>query len=80
MYEEVKIKIDKRDAMNRHRVPVKQWRKWSTAARKVFNELYSAMQQNKELFLHPHQEKLSNRMWKTTAWNAAWIAADALRR
>lgn len=79
MYEEIKLKIDKRDAANKHRVPKKQWRKWSLLARKVFNELYSAMVLNKELFLHPHQKKLTNRMWKTTAWNAAWIAADATR-
>lgn len=78
-YEEVKIKVAKRDAVNRHRVPPKKWRKWSMLARKVFNELFSCMSENRDLFLHPHQEKISQRLWKTTCWNAAWIAADAVQ-
>lgn len=77
MYQEVKIKVDKRDAINRHRVPKKQWQKWSVAARKVFNEVYSAMAKNAKLFMHPKQERVPARMWTTTAWNAAWTAADA---
>lgn len=79
MIETVEIKVDKRDGMNRHKVPQKKWRKWSLAARKVFNETYSAMSSNQKLFLHPQHENVSKRLWKTTAWNAAWIAADALR-
>ena len=63
---------------NRFKVPLKKWRKWNRVARKVFNETFSAMSSNQGLFLHPHQDKLSRRMWRTTAWNAAWIAADAV--
>lgn len=63
---------------NRYKVPAKKWRKWGPVARRVFNETYSAMAGNQRLFLHPHQDKISSRMWRTTAWNAAWIAADAV--
>ena len=79
MYEEVKLKVEKRTAVNRHLVPKRQWRKWSAAGRKVFNEVFSTMSQNQRTFLHPHHDKISWRLRKTTAWNAAWIAADALR-
>jgi hypothetical protein len=79
MYEEIRVKIDKRDGVNRHHVPKKQWSKWSIAGRKVFNEVYSSMVQNAGLFLHPKQGKIPATMWKTTAWNAAWTAASSLR-
>lgn len=76
-----KVKIDgvMKSRANLYHVPLRQWRKWGPIGRQVFNELYSAMAGNQELFLHPHAEKLSKRMWRTTAWNAAWIAADATR-
>lgn len=75
--EQVNIKC-KTGTRNRYAVPVKQWRKWSVGARRVFNELYSSMIQNQDLFMHPSQAGLvSKRNWKTTAWNAAWIAASA---
>lgn len=63
---------------NRYKVPLKKWRKWTDTARRVFNETYSTMVNNQWTFLHPQQEKISRRMWRTTAWNAAWIAADAV--
>ena len=79
MIEEVKFSVPKRESVNRHKVPLRQWRKWNVAARKVFNEVYGTMAQNQWTFLHPHQGKISAKMWKTTAWNAAWIAADACK-
>lgn len=64
---------------NKNRVPVSQWRKWDEAERSLFNTLYSYMYDNMELFLHPKQKAPEHLHWKTTAWNAAWIAADELR-
>ena len=78
MYEEVRLTVPRRESVNRNKVPVKQWRKWSPVARKVFNEVYGTMNKNQWTFLHPKQDKLSARMWNTVAWNAAWIAADAV--
>lgn len=63
---------------NTYRVPKKRWQTWDEAARYVFNETYSTMHDNVELFLHPKQEEPGHIEWKTTAWNAAWIAADAV--
>ena len=63
--------------MNTYKVPKKKWSKWSALARSVFNSVYGAMQTCPEMYWHPHQGKISARYWRTTSWNAAWIAADA---
>lgn len=65
---------------NAHKVPARQWGKWEAQARAVFNETYITMKQNKELFLHPKQDAPRDEYWNTTAWNAAWTAADAVNR
>ena len=74
----VEVKGVEVSGANRYKVPLKKWRKWNATARRVFNETYSAMSSNQYIFLHPQQGKISNRLWRTTAWNAAWIAADAV--
>ena len=65
-------------AANRYKVPQKQWRKWSDKAREVFNETYRTMVRNQWAFLHPKAEAAPRAHWRTVAWNAAWIAADAV--
>jgi len=64
---------------NLHNVQQRTWRKWSAVARHTFNELYSSMKKNQILFLHPKQGALTRQKWQTVAWNAAWVAADAIR-
>ena len=66
---------------NKYKVPVKTWRKWSQRARYVFNDLYSSMTNSPFAFRTPALDKvkLTARQWKVTAWNAAWMAADAVR-
>lgn len=64
-------------ARNRHKVPQKQWRKWSPEAREMFNELYGDMR-DAELFRHPKSAPIKGWEWKTTRWNAAWYAASLL--
>ncbi len=66
----------KESTKNLFRVHSSQWRKWSTAGHKTFNGLYSAMLTGSQHFAHPKQDKIPLRRWKTTCWNAAWIAAD----
>jgi hypothetical protein len=61
---------------NKHRVGVRKWRRWSEVGQRVFNDTYSFMRRNQDLFLHPDTAKTPARRWDTTAWNAAWIAAD----
>ena len=63
---------------NTFKVPSKQWRKWTPAARKVFNRTYDDMLNNQHVFLHPKTAAVPQEQWKTTAWNAAWTAADAV--
>lgn len=74
-----KVKIDgiQQSRANLFRVPEKQWRKWGPVSRGVFNEVYSSMNRNQWVFLHPKAEKASRTQWRTTAWNAAWTAAGA---
>ena len=76
---EDEIILPVRTVANRHKVSQSQWRKWNTLARKVFNEVYGTMKRNQSLFLHPRQSKAESKLWNTTAWNAAWTAADAIR-
>jgi hypothetical protein len=75
--EEVEISFlwSRRNAYN---VPQKAWRSWTPQARQLFNEVYSSMRRNQELFKHPKAEKDSREHWKTVCWNAAWTAAHAV--
>lgn len=61
---------------NLHKVNKRKWRKWGPVAQDVFNRLYYTMKKNQHIFLHPKQEAIPKQLWKTTAWNAAWLAAD----
>lgn len=63
---------------NVHKVPTKQWRRWSDEAKTAFNELYSLGERNQEIFRHPKQPTMLDDHWKTVSWNFAWLAADAV--
>lgn len=61
---------------NVYRVHPRKWKKWSVVARGTFNKTYSRMRENPALFRHPSDPPRSKTWASTTAWNAAWIAAD----
>jgi len=63
---------------NRYKVPKTQWSKWLPPSQDVFNVVYGVMIENQRIFQHPKAVPLDPEHWKTTAWNAAWIAADAV--
>lgn len=65
------------DVKNKHKVPAKQWKRWSAHARLVFNTVFGAMR-DQSLYLHPKATPAKREHWRTTRWNAAWIAADAV--
>ena len=65
--------------MNKHDVPKRQWKKWNEQEQYLFNSIYDQMTQRPDLFVHPHVVVPSFEYWSTTAWNAAWIAANDLR-
>ncbi len=50
----------------------------SKKARKVAKYLFRLMHDNQHLFKHPKAPTLPRKQWATTAWNAAWMAADAV--
>lgn len=62
---------------NVYKVNERQWKKWGEKGQKVFIEVFERMRDNQDLFLHPVVNLLPEKQWETTAWNAAWIAADA---
>ncbi len=62
---------------NKHKVPKKQWVKWSNHAKKIFNELYESMVgRGQWKFLHVKQPAIPKNWWQVTAWNASWTAAS----
>ena len=63
---------------NINRVPSKQWKKWSEQARTVFNRVYDFAIDSQWAMSHPKSYVQKDEHWKTTAWNMAWIAADAV--
>lgn len=63
---------------NTYRVPKKQWARWPDIAQRVFNSQYQCMANNQDLFRHPRAETVAPGHWDTTAYNAAWIAADGV--
>jgi hypothetical protein len=76
--ENVEVRLTK-SRQNIYNVPLKQWRKWGSGERQVFNEVYSSMRRNQWIFKHPKAAKDSREHWKTTCWNAAWTAAAAAK-
>lgn len=63
---------------NKFKVPTSQWRKWPDFAQRVFNEVYDTMRYSQSLMVHPKGGLVGQEYWNTTAWNAAWTAADAV--
>jgi hypothetical protein len=63
---------------NRYKVPSRQWSRWSQIARRVFNGTYKAMQGPSTAYMHPDAPPQRRVWWRTVAWNAAWLAADAV--
>lgn len=69
-------------AVNKFRVPKKAWGYWTLVARHVFNKTYQTMIESPDVFRHPEDQKteIVPEYWKTTAWNAAWMAASVCSR
>lgn len=77
-YEDINIPA-KMHSRNEFKVPRAKWREWSKLARRVFNDVYSSMTDSAWAFQAPSIKAVTGRAWKTTAWNSAWIAADAVK-
>lgn len=62
---------------NKFHVPASAWRKWPDVCQRVFNETYGVLKANPTLYTHPKAVPVFPEHWDTTAWNAAWTAADS---
>lgn len=65
---------------NKFKVNKRQWRKWTLVGQMTFNMLYDHMMKFPDLYKHPDHEFVSDVNFKTTAWNASWMAADLTSR
>jgi|GEM_PF-4746071 len=61
---------------NKHAVGGEKWNDWHPQAQQTFNYLFEMMTKSVDLFLHPKAPRPSKEGARTTAWNAAWLAAD----
>jgi hypothetical protein len=70
-----------RPVVNKYSVPLKQWKRWSNQAKRVFNDMYQELRPRAQWrFLHPQATPVLRRHWETTRWNVAWTAANAVNR
>src|SRR5690606_26305266 len=69
---------------NKFKVPKKSWGSWTFVGKHVFNKLYEAMIMNPEFYVHSdvvaRNGFVSDKEWKVTAWNAAFMAASIVSR
>ncbi len=65
---------------NIHRVAAKKWKNWPDVCQRVFNQVFELMNDNQRIYQHPKAVPQPNEQWRTTAWNAAWEAADACQQ
>lgn len=64
---------------NIYKVPKKVWNEWTTLQQLTFNNVYAAVIDDQEIFIHPKSDPCRQEYWTTTAWNMAWIAADSVQ-
>ena len=65
-------------ARNCYNVNYRVWGRWSKEAQAVFNRSYKFYIKDKQFMIHPKADVPTLTHWRTTAWNAAWIAADCV--
>lgn len=66
---------------NKNKVPMVQWRKWSNHAKRIFNDVYYSMRPSMQhLITHPQALPMDKKHWHTLRYNAAWLAADAVKK
>jgi hypothetical protein len=62
---------------NPYAVPARAWRRWSEAGQRAFNEMMGTMLRQ-DIVKHPMAATVHPEHWYTTAYNAAFLAADAV--
>lgn len=64
---------------NKHKVNEEKWTSWTLVGKHVFNKLFDSMTSRPEMFQAPGHETPPP-LWRITAKNAAWLAADIASR
>jgi hypothetical protein len=71
-------------ADNKFKVPKKSWGSWTLVGKHTFNKLFEAMTMNPEFYVHSDVISrggiYSEKEWRVTAWNAAFMAASIVSR
>lgn len=62
---------------NRHKVPLRMWRRWTFNQQSRFNAIYDRLLPCADVICPPGCE-VSAKDWAVIAWNAAWLATDEL--
>lgn len=62
---------------NKYKVPAKQWKKWNHLQKHIFERTYEALSVCGSI-IYPPGMKTTPKQIKVVAWNAAWLAADAI--
>lgn len=73
------IRNDEPEVENLYRVSPRPWKRWTPAARRLFNDMYE-LGADQSFFKHPDAQPVDCRNWITLRWNFAWMAADMLSR
>lgn len=61
---------------NTYRVPKKQWNRWSSQAKEMFNVTYRLIKENAEHLYPPGRCNLIPKELSVLAWNVAWLTAE----
>lgn len=65
--------------LNRFKVPMKQWRKWSLLQQTTFNTVFERMTTlGPSILAAPAQHDMDRREFEVLAWNTAWTVADTV--
>lgn len=70
-----KIDVPEDDASNLHKVSKVLWRKWSSAQRRMYNNVFGVMTRNQSSYVHTKAPVMKPEHFTTIAHNAAFEAA-----
>lgn len=66
---------------NKYGVTKRQWGKWSNHAKRIFNDVYYSLRHSMQrLVTHPDALPMPKEHWETLRYNAAYLAADAVKK
>ena len=63
--------------VNAYAVNASRWRRWSIPARRTFNTVFHTLMESWDLITPNTLHDAKPAAIRVTAWNTAWIAADA---